>query len=294
VSTLFRSGRIAIVGRPSVGKSTLLNALVGQKLAITSKRPQTTRHRLHGILTEPGRQLVFVDTPGFQTRHRSPLNDRMNQTVRQSLADVDVVAWVVDAAGITAADRAVAALVPADTPMVIVVNKIDALHDKTALLPRIAELAKLRPDAAIVPVSAASGMQLDALKGELAARLPEGAPVYGEDELTDRDERFLAAELVREKVFRLVGDEIPYAVTVGIDRFEQEGRLRRIFASIYVEKTSQRAIILGADGERVKAIASAARRDLEALFGGPVYLEVWVRVKKGWSGDAGSLDRLGY
>jgi GTP-binding protein Era len=178
--------------------------------------------------------------------------------------------------------------------MVIVVNKVDLVKDKSALLPRMAELARLRPGAAIVPVSAAGGLQLDELKEELAARLPEGPALYAEDELTDRDERFLAAEFVREKVFRLVGEEIPYAITVGIDRFEHEGRLRRIFASIYVEKPSQRAIVLGADGERVKAIASAARRDLEALFDGPVYLEVWVRVKKGWSGDAGSLDRLGY
>lgn len=290
----FRCGTVAIVGRPSVGKSTLLNALVGQKLAITSKRPQTTRHRLQGIVTEPGRQFVFVDTPGFQTKHRSPLNDRMNRTVRTSLADVDVVAWVVEAPRLTAADRAVAALVPASVPMVVALNKIDTLADKSGLLPLMGEIAALRPDAPIVPISAESGLQLAVLKDEIARALPQQPPIHADDTLTDRDERFLAAEFVREKVFRLVGEEIPYAATVTIDRFEHEGNLRRIYASIHVEKTSQRAIVLGAGGERIKAIGSGARRDLEQLFGGPVWLEVWVRVQKNWSGSDASLDRLGY
>jgi GTP-binding protein Era len=289
-----RCGHVAIVGRPSVGKSTLLNALVGQKVSITSRKPQTTRHRIHGILTEPSRQFIFVDTPGFQTRHRSRLNERLNRAVRDALAAVDAVVWVVDAAKIAAADRAVLALVPEEAPVVVAVNKVDALGDKSALLPRLAEIAALRDFAAIVPVSAEKGTQLAALKDEIAKLLPEGPPLYAADELTDRDERFLAAEFVREKVFRLVGDEIPYATTVTIDRFEHEGRLRRVYASVLVDKAGQRAIVLGEGGKRMKAIASEARRDLEQLFGGPVHLEVWVRVKKGWADDDATLTRLGF
>jgi GTPase len=294
VSDAHRSGHVAIVGRPNVGKSTLLNALVGQKLSITSKKPQTTRHRITGVLTEPGRQFVFVDTPGFQTLHRSPLNDRLNRAVRESLADIDALVWVIDGAKLTVADRAVLALVPPSVPVVAAVNKIDALDDRSVLLPRLAEIAALRDFAAIVPVSAERGTQLAELKDEIAKLLPVGPPLHAEDTLTDRDERFLAAEFVREKVFRSIGDEIPYATTVTIDRFEQEGDLRRIFASVLVEKTSQRAILLGNRGERMKAISMQARKDLERLFGGPVYLEVWVRVKKGWAVDKASLDRLGF
>jgi GTP-binding protein Era len=290
----FRCGHVAIVGRPSVGKSTLLNRLVGAKVSITSKRPQTTRHRITGILSEPGRQFVFVDTPGFQTKHRSRLNARLNKSVREALGEVDVVVWVVDGERIVDADRAVLALVPSRVPVVVAVNKVDALADKSALLPRLAGIAALREFAAIVPVSAEKGTQLAALRDEIAKALPEGPPLYPEDDLTDRDERFLAAEYVREKIFRLLGDEVPYAATVGIDKFEHEGALRRIFASVYVEKASQRAILLGEGGKRMKAIASTARRDLERLLGGTVYLEVWVRVKKGWTGDDGALDRMGY
>ncbi|HEX4884653.1 MAG TPA: GTPase Era [Casimicrobiaceae bacterium] len=293
-SAAFRCGHVAVVGRPSVGKSTLVNRLVGAKVSITSKRPQTTRHRIRGILTEEGRQFVFVDTPGFQTKHHTKLNARMNKAVREALGEVDAVVWVIDGARLVPADRNVLALVPPFVPVVAAVNKVDALADKAALLPLLAELATLREFAAIVPISAEKGTQLAALKDEIAKALPEGPALYPEDDITDRDERFLAAEFVREKIFRLLGDEIPYATTVGIDKFEHEGNLRRIFASVYVEKASQRAILLGEGGQRMKAIASGARRDLEQLFGGTVYLEVWVRVKKGWSDDEGSLDRLGY
>jgi GTP-binding protein Era len=290
----FRCGHVAIVGRPSVGKSTLLNRLVGAKVSITSKRPQTTRHRITGILSEPGRQFVFVDTPGFQTKHRSRLNARLNKSVREALGDVDVAVWVVDGERIVDADLAVLALVPSRVSVVVAVNKVDALADKSALLPRLAGIAALREFAAIVPVSAEKGTQLAALRDEIAKALPEGPPLYPEDDVTDRDERFLAAEYVREKIFRLLGDEVPYAATVGIDKFEHEGTLRRIFASVYVEKASQRAILLGEGGKRMKTIASTARRDLERLLGGTVYLEVWVRVKKGWTGDDGALDHMGY
>ena len=289
-----RAGRVAIVGRPSVGKSTLLNRLVGAKLSITSRKPQTTRHRIVGILTEADRQFVFVDTPGFQTRHRTRLNERLNRAVQEGVSEVDVVVWVVDATRLVDADRDVLALVPQSTPLVVAVNKVDVLADKAQLLPLLAQIAALRADAAIVPISAQKGTQLDALKDEIAKRLPAEGPLYAADELTDRDERFLAAEFVREKVFRLVGEEVPYATTVIIDRFEQEGDLRRIFASVLVDRASQRAILLGERGERMKRISMEARKDLEQLLGAPVYLEVWVRVKKGWADDDASLTRLGY
>ena len=290
----FRCGHVAIVGRPSVGKSTLLNALVGERISITSKKPQTTRHRIAGILTDAHTQFVFVDTPGFQTRHRSPLNDRLNRTVRDVLGGVDVALWVVDAARITAADREAVALVPAGVPVVVALNKIDLVADKAALLPRMAEIAALREFAAIVPVSAERGTDLAALKKAVAALLPLSPPLYPTDDVTDRDERFLAAEFVREKIFRQLGDEVPYATTVVIDTFQQEGDLRRIHATVYVDKAGQRAILLGEGGARMKAIASQARADMERVFGGCVFLEVWVKVKRGWASDDRQLARLGY
>jgi len=289
-----RAGLVAIVGRPSVGKSTLLNALVGAKVSITSKKPQTTRHRIAGIVMRPDAQVVFVDTPGFQTKHRSVLNERMNRTVRESLGDIDAIVWVVDGNRVTAADRAVLDLAPASVPVVAALNKIDTIPDKSMLLPRLQEVAGLRAFAAIVPVSAERRVQLDALLAEVIKLLPEGPALYPEDDVTDRDERFLAAELVREKIFRLLGDELPYATTVGVDSFAQEGRLRHIHATVYVEKASQRAIVLGEGGSRMKAIAAEARTDMERLFGGPVYLEVWVRVKRGWAQSEASLKRMGY
>jgi len=290
----FRCGHVAIVGRPSVGKSTLLNALVGERISITSKKPQTTRFRITGILTEAATQFVFVDTPGFQTRHRSPLNDRLNRTVRDTLAGVDAAVWVVDATRLTAADRAVVALVPARVPIVAALNKIDLVADKATLLPLLAEIAVVRDFAAIVPVSADRGTQLGALKAAIAALLPPSSPLYPADDITDRDERFLAAEFVREKIFRQLGDEVPYATTVGIDQFTLDGALRRIHATVYVDKASQRAILLGEGGARMKAIASQARADMERTFGGRVFLEVWVKVKRGWADDERQLTRFGY
>jgi len=289
-----RCGHVAIVGRPSVGKSTLLNALVGARISITSKKPQTTRHRISGIRTEPGVQFVFVDTPGFQTRHASKLNERLNRAVRETLADVDVIVFVVDAARFTAADRAVADLLPAQVPVIVALNKIDTLKDKRALLPRIAEIAALREFAALVPISAERGTDLPALKEAIAQYLPPGPLLYADDELTDRDERFLAAEFIREKIFRQLGDEIPYSTAVVIESFEHEGELRRIRATVLVDKSSQRAILVGEGGARMKAIASQARGDMEALFGGRVFLDVWVRVKSGWSDSDAMLTRLGY
>ncbi|HSQ82472.1 MAG TPA: GTPase Era [Casimicrobiaceae bacterium] len=289
-----RCGHVAIVGRPSVGKSTLLNALVGEKISITSRKPQTTRHRITGILSDPDVQYVFVDTPGFQTLHRSRLNDRLNRAVRESLAEVDVVVVVLDAGRFNDADRAVIALCPVRVPVIAALNKIDTVADKRALLPRIAEIAKLREFAAIVPISAERGTDLAALKQEIARHLPESPPLYPEDELTDRDERFLAAEFIREKIFRQLGDEVPYSTAVTIESFEHEGSMRRIGATILVDKPGQRAILVGEGGGRMKAIASAARVDMEKLFGGRVFLEVWVKVKEGWSQSDAMLTRLGY
>ena len=290
----FRSGDIAIVGAPNVGKSTLLNRLVGARISITSRKAQTTRHRIAGILTTADAQYVFVDTPGFQTRHRSRLNERMNRTVTQSLAGVDAAILVVEAGRTAAADRAVIGLLPRGSCVVAALNKVDRLADRDRLLPQMAELARCYPFAAIVPVSAETGAALEALLVEVRALLPVRAPAHDKDALTDRDERFLAAEFVREKIFRLLGAEVPYATTVGIEKFEHEGKLRRIFATVYVDRESHRAILLGEGGAKMKAIATQARVDLERLFGGPVFLEVWVRVKRGWADDERMLARLGH
>ena len=289
-----RAGHVAIVGRPSVGKSTLLNALVGARISITSKKPQTTRHRITGILTGRDAQFVFVDTPGWQTRYRSRLNERLNRTVRDALAGVDVIVLVVDAARITEQDREVSSLLPVNVPVIVALNKIDAIADKRALLPRIADIAALRDFAAIVPVSAERGTDLDALKRAIAERLPTGPALYPDEDITDRDERFLAAEFIREKIFRQLGDEVPYGTAVAIEGFEHDGDLRRIRATVFVDKTSQRAILVGEGGGRMKAIASQARADMEQLFGGKVFLEVWVRVKRGWADSDAMLKRLGY
>jgi GTP-binding protein Era len=290
----FRCGRIAVVGRPNVGKSTLVNALVGARVSITSRKAQTTRHRVLGILTTAAAQFVFVDTPGFQRAHRSLLNDRLNDAVRAALTGVDAVLWVLECGRLTDPDRAVLALLPEALPVVAALNKVDRLPDRAAALPAIAELAALRTFAAIVPVSAGKGWQLDVLLEALRDALPVGEPQYEADQLTDRDERFLAAEFIREQVFRLLGAEVPYATAVTIDRFEHTDAVRRIHATVLVDRDNQRALILGARGERMKAIASGARAEMERLFGGKVFLEVWIKVRSGWAADAGMLDRLGY
>jgi GTP-binding protein Era len=289
----YRCGHVAIVGRPNVGKSTLTNRLVGARISITSKKAQTTRHRISGILTLASAQLVFVDTPGFQTRHRSRLNARMNRAVTQSLVDVDAAVVVIEAGRTVEADRAVVRLVPARTRAVVALNKVDALADKNAVLPQIAALSALRPFAAIVPVSAEDGYGLEALIAAIAELLPLAPPLYGDDEITDRDERFLAAEFIREKIFRLLGEEVPYETTVVIDRFDHDGGVRRIHASVVVDRDNQKAILLGAGGANME-IASKARADMETLFGGKVFLEVFVRVKKGWADDDALLKRFGY
>jgi GTP-binding protein Era len=290
----FRCGYVAIAGRPNVGKSTLLNRLVGERISITSKKAQTTRHRVTGIVTARDAQILFVDTPGFQTKHGSRLNDRMNRAVTQCLSDVDATLVVIEAGRTTDADRAVIHLLPKGATALVALNKLDRLKDHDALLPQMAELASLFPFAAIVPVSAEKGREFAALLAAVRALLPVGDALFAEDEITDRDERFLAAEFVREKIFRLLGEEVPYATTVTIERYEHEGDLRRINATIHVDRENQRAILLGAGGAKMKEIASAARSDMERLFGGKVYLEVFVRVARGWADDDAQLKRFGY
>ena len=288
------SGQIAIVGRPNVGKSTLLNALVGEKLSIVSRRAQTTRHRIIGVLTRADAQYVFVDTPGFQTRHGNALNRAMNRGVRQALAEVDVVFLVVEAGRFDERDRQVRRLVPADRPLIIVVSKIDQLPDRTRLLPFLARLAGEGEFTAIIPVSATRGDQLEVLLTEARKHLPNEGLLFAEDDLTDRSERFLAAEYIREKVFRLIGDELPYAVAVEIERFVVDGGLRRISAAILVDREGHKPIVVGRGGEVVKRIATEARHDMERLFGGPVFLEVFVKLKSGWADDERLLKTLGY
>jgi GTPase len=289
-----RCGHVAIVGRPNVGKSTLLNALVGARVSITSKKAQTTRHRILGIANRPGVQLILVDTPGFQTRHRSRLNERLNRAVREGLADVDAIVVVLEATKLNDADRAVLALLPDGVPAIAAINKVDLLPDKSQLLPLLARVAHEHAFSALVPVSAEKSWDLDALTMEIGKHLPEGPALFAQDDLTDRDERFLAAEYIREKIFRLLGDEVPYSTAVTIDSFQMDGALRRIHATVIVDRGSQRAILLGEGGERMKSIATAARLDMERLFGGKVFLEVWVRVKSGWADSERMLDRFGY
>jgi GTP-binding protein Era len=292
--TSLRSGYIAIVGRPNVGKSTLLNAFVGEKISIVSRKAQTTRHRIMGIRTDADAQYVFVDTPGFQTQHTNALNRAMNRGVTQALSDVDVVLFVVEAGRFDAKDRAVLKLLPEDRPVILVINKTDRLKDKSTLLPFLAEVGNLRPFAAVVPVSATSGKQLDDLLKETRKNLPHKELLFSEDELTDKSSRFIASEYIREKLFRLLGDELPYSTTVEIEKFEEEGDLRRIFAAIVVDRAGHKGIVIGKGGETLKRIASEARQDMERLFGAKVYLEVWVKVKSGWTDDERLLRSLGY
>ncbi|MFY9722605.1 MAG: GTPase Era [Azonexus sp.] len=289
-----RSGYIAIVGRPNVGKSTLLNRLVGEKISIVSRKAQTTRHRITGIVTNDSAQYVFVDTPGFQTKFSNALNRAMNRGVTQTLSDVDLVFFVIEAGRYDAKDQAVVRLLPKDRPVILVINKTDQLKDRTALLPFLAQVSAEHDYTAVVPISATKGRQTDVLLSEARKHLPNEGLMFPEDDLTDKSERFLAAEYIREKVFRLLGDELPYATTVEIEKFEIEGNLRRIFAAIVVDRESHKAIVIGKGGESLKRIASEARQDMERLFAGKVYLEVWVKVKSGWNDDERLLKSLGY
>ena len=296
----FHCGFVAIVGRPNVGKSTLLNHLIGQKLSITSRKAQTTRHRITGVLTTDSAQFVFVDTPGFQTKHRNALNQAMNRSVTTTLADVDVILFVVEAGRFNAADEEVLKLLPTTRPVLLVINKMDELSDKRSMLPFVEGISKRFDFHAIVPVSAQKKLKLDVLMQVVEPLLPESGPFYDEDQITDRNERFLAAEIIREKIFRLLGDELPYAMTVEIEKFEEEvmprdgSELRRIHAAVLVDRDSQKAILIGKNGEKLKRIGTDARLDMEKLFDARVHLEIWVKVKSGWADDTRLIRQFGY
>ena len=292
--TPFRTGFVAIVGRPNVGKSTLTNALIGSKISIVSRKAQTTRHRIHGVLTREHEQFVFVDTPGFQTRHGGAMNRMMNRVVTQALADVDVVVHVVEAGKWSEGDAKLLPLLPNPERTILVVSKIDALKNRDDLFAFVAKIMALHPFGAVVPVSATKNQQLDQLLEEIASRLPEGEPMFEEDTLTDRPMRFIAAELVREKIFRLVGDELPYGCTVVIEQWEETAKGATINACVVVERDSHKPILLGTGGMHMKRIATEARQDIAKLLDKPVHLEVYIKVRKGWSDREGALRDLGY
>ena len=316
-----RCGLIAIVGRPNVGKSTLLNALVGQKISITSKKAQTTRHRITGVRTLAATQFIFVDTPGFQTQHGAALNRTLNRTVVSSLSDVDAVLFVVEAGRFSAPDEKVLALLPSGKPALLIANKLDVIPRRDDVLPWLKKMQQRHAFAEFVPMSAQKAADVQRLFGILERYLPEQAWLYEEDALTDRSDRFLAAEIIREKLFRLTGDELPYTSTVVIDKFEEidgpqdaasqrpppkgdaavsggrarpYGHLRRIAATIIVERDGHKGMIIGEGGERLKRIGSEARQELEHLMQAKVFLELWVAVRSGWADDESHLRSYGY
>jgi len=291
----FRTGTVAIVGRPNVGKSTLLNKIVGAHVAITSRKAQTTRHRIQGIFTDKQSQFVFVDTPGYQTQHQNALNRGMNRVVGQVATEVDVVVLVIESSHWDERDTPVLELLPKKTPVILVLNKVDKVVDKSKVAETLTEATRRRDFAAYVPLSAEKGgAQVRALLAEIRKHLPEQAPVYDEDDITDRPERFLAAELVRERIFRLLGDELPYSIAVVVDNFELEGTMRRIACTIYVDKVQHKAMVIGEKGAMLKRIGTEARHAMEALFGSKVFLETHVKVKSGWADNEAALRQLGY
>ena len=290
-----RCGYVAIVGRPNVGKSTLLNYLLGQKISITSRKPQTTRHRVLGIKTEGSHQIIFVDTPGLHKAEEKAINRYMNRAASSTLRDVDVVLFVVDRTAWTEEDDMVLArVVQSGLPTLLVVNKVDLLQDKSLLLPHLQALSEKAPFAAIVPVSALRRQNLVDLETEILRLLPESDHFFPEEQITDRSQRFLAAEIVREKIMRQLGDELPYAVTVEIEAFSREGDILHISAVIFVERKGQKKILIGEGGSRLRSIGTDARQDMEALFDSRVMLRLWVKVKSGWSDDERALRSLGY
>ncbi|MBL8525862.1 MAG: GTPase Era [Betaproteobacteria bacterium] len=290
----FRCGTVAIVGRPNVGKSTLLNHLVGQKVSITSSKAQTTRHRITGILSDDQTQFLFVDTPGLQKKHDNSLNRVLNRTVGQAMADADAIVFLLEAGQFSEADEVVLKQLPDPGKVVLAVSKCDKIKEKSRLMTFLSEVHGKAAFRAIVPVSVKQKQSLDELKKVIRLLLPVAPAVYGAEEFTDRSERFMAAEFIREKVFRQLGDELPYAVNVTIEKYEELGNLRRIFAAIVVEKSSQKAILIGEKGERLKRIGTDARKEMEETFGCKVYLELWVRIKKGWADDDALVRQYGY
>jgi GTP-binding protein Era len=296
-----RCGLVAIVGKPNVGKSTLLNALVGQKISITSRKAQTTRHRITGMRTLGSTQFVFVDTPGFQTLHANALNRSLNKTVVGAVSDVDLILFVVEAGSFTPADERVLKLLGAGIPTVLIANKLDNVHRRGDIAPWLQTMQQKHAFAEFVPMSAKNPKDIERLFGICEKYLPEQAWWYAEDELTDRSERFLASELVREKLFRLTGDELPYTSTVVIDKFEEEPparkgqkRLLRIAATIVVERDGHKAMVIGDKGERIKRIGTETRQELEKLADAKVFLELWVKVRSGWADDEARVRSFGY
>lgn len=291
----FHCGYVAIIGRPNVGKSTLLNRVIGQKVSITSRKPQTTRHSILGIKTTAKAQILYIDTPGLHSKATRAMNRYMNQTALNTLNDVDVIAWLVNPAIWTEDEELILkSLKTVKTPVILLINKIDEMADKDRLLPEIETLSQKREFAGVVPLSAKKGYNLDAFENTIIQYLPESEALFPEDQLTDRSSRFLAAEIVREKIMRRVGKEIPYALTVEIERFAEENGTAHIHALIWVEREGQKAIVVGQGGNVLKEVGSSARRDMEALFGCKVYLKLWVKVKRGWSDNLRALQNLGY
>ena len=294
-----RCGLLAIVGKPNVGKSTLLNALVGQKISITSRKAQTTRHRITGMRTVGSSQFVFVDTPGFQTRHTNALNRSLNKTVMGAVSDVDLILFVVEAGSFTLADAKVLSVLDRGTPVLLVANKLDRVVRRGEIAPWLKSMQERHPFAEFVPMSAKNPKDIERLFGICEKYLPEQPWWYGEDELTDRSERFLTSEIIREKLFRLTGDELPYTSTVVIDKFEEEAgktvsRMVRIAATIIVERDGHKAMVIGDKGERLKRIGTEARQELEKLMDAKIFLELWVKVRSGWADDEARVRSFGY
>ncbi|HCD04840.1 MULTISPECIES: GTPase Era [unclassified Methylophaga] len=291
----FRSGYVAIIGRPNVGKSTLINRVLGQKLCITSRRPQTTRHRILGIKTTDTGQFIYVDTPGIHSDGKRAMNRYMNRAAAASVEDVDVVVFVVEGMKWTEEDeRVLQKLKETSKPVILVMNKIDKLEDKATLFPQVEKLAALYKFTDIVPLSARKGINLESLEESIYKLMPEGEMIFDEDQLTDRSSRFLAAEMVREKLFRHLGQELPYSLTVDIEQFEDDNGMFRISAVIYVERSGQKSIVIGKKGELLKQVGKDAREDMEKLFGCKVFLQLWVKVREGWSDNERMLRNLGY
>ncbi|MGC4366232.1 GTPase Era [Hydrogenophaga sp. R2] len=289
-----KCGYVAIVGKPNVGKSTLLNALVGQKVSITSRKAQTTRHRITGMRTEGATQFVFVDTPGFQTRHGNALNRSLNKTVLGAVADMDLILFVVEAGRFNLADAKVLDLLPQGVPVILIANKFDLLHRRGELAPWLRSMQDRHPFAEYVPMSAKTPRDVQRLLAICEKYLPQQPWMFDPEELTDRSERFMAGEMVREKLFRLTGDELPYTSTVVIDKFEEEGGLRRIAATIVVEREGHKGMVIGEKGEKLKRIGTEARQELEKLWDCKVFLELWVKVRSGWADDDARVRSFGY
>jgi len=294
-STTKKTGMVSLIGKTNVGKSTLLNQLVEQKVSITSRKPQTTRQRLLGIKTEGSNQIIYVDTPGFHQGHKRALNKFMNKTALSSIEGVDIILFVVDALNFSQTDEHLLSQVSTkDNQVMLVINKIDKVAKKEKLIPFVEEVTKLFPFSEVIPISALKRKNIDILEKEITKRLPVGAHLYPEDQIADSSERFLASEIIREKCISRVGDEIPYRLSVVIDSFKEEDKLITIDGTIYIEKSSQKGIVIGEQGKRLKAIGTAARKDLERMLDNKVMLRLWVKVKKDWTNDRSALNFMGY